>query len=36
VVDLWRRTGEEPNADVGIGIDADGFLELLCDRLGSL
>jgi inosine-uridine nucleoside N-ribohydrolase len=36
VVDLWRRTGEEPNADVGTGIDADGFLELLCDRLGSL
>ncbi len=36
VVDLWRRTGEEPNADVGIGIDADGFLELLCDRLGTL
>jgi pyrimidine-specific ribonucleoside hydrolase len=34
--DVWRRTGEEPNADVGIGIDADGFLELLCDRLGSL
>jgi pyrimidine-specific ribonucleoside hydrolase len=36
VVDLWRRTGEEPNADVGVGIDADGFLELLCERIGSL
>jgi inosine-uridine nucleoside N-ribohydrolase len=36
VVDLWHRTGNEPNADVGVGIDADGFLELLCDRVGSL
>ncbi len=36
VVDLWHRTGEEPNADVGVGIDADGFLELLCERIGSL
>jgi inosine-uridine nucleoside N-ribohydrolase len=36
VVDLWRRTGEEPNADVGVGIDADGFLELLCGRIESL
>ncbi len=36
VVDLWRRTGEEPNADVGVGIDAEAFLELLCDRIASL
>jgi inosine-uridine nucleoside N-ribohydrolase len=36
VVDLWRRTGEEPNADVGVGLDADGFLELLCGRIASL
>jgi inosine-uridine nucleoside N-ribohydrolase len=36
VVDLWHRTGEEPNADVGVGIDADAFLELLCERIGSL
>ncbi len=35
-VDLWRRTGEEPNADVGVGIDAEGFLELLCERIASL
>jgi pyrimidine-specific ribonucleoside hydrolase len=35
VVDLWRRTGEEPNADVGVGIDADAFLELLCERIAS-
>jgi inosine-uridine nucleoside N-ribohydrolase len=36
VVDLWHRTGNEPNADVGVGIDADGFLELLCERLSAL
>jgi inosine-uridine nucleoside N-ribohydrolase len=36
VVDLWRRTGEEPNVDVGVDVDAEGFLDLLCERLGSL
>jgi inosine-uridine nucleoside N-ribohydrolase len=36
VVDLWQRTGEEPNADVGVGIDADAFLDLLCERIASL
>ena len=36
VVDLWHRTGEQPNADVGVGIDADAFLELLCERIASL
>ena len=35
VVDLWRRTGEEPNTDVGVEIDADAFLELLCERISS-
>jgi purine nucleosidase/pyrimidine-specific ribonucleoside hydrolase len=35
VVDLWRRTGNEPNANVGIGIDAEAFLELLVTRLSS-
>jgi inosine-uridine nucleoside N-ribohydrolase len=35
VVDLWHRTGEEPNADVGVGIDAEGFLDLLCERIAS-
>jgi inosine-uridine nucleoside N-ribohydrolase len=35
VVDLWHRTENEPNADVGVDIDADGFLELLCERLAS-
>ena len=36
VVDLWRRTENEPNAKVGVGIDAGGFLDLLLERLGSL
>jgi inosine-uridine nucleoside N-ribohydrolase len=36
VVDLWRRTGEEPNAQVAVGIDTPAFVELLVDRLGSL
>jgi inosine-uridine nucleoside N-ribohydrolase len=36
VVDLWKRTDREPNARVGVDIDADGFLELLVERLNSL
>jgi inosine-uridine nucleoside N-ribohydrolase len=36
VVDLWRRTERSPNANVGVGIDADGFLELLIERINSL
>jgi inosine-uridine nucleoside N-ribohydrolase len=36
VVDLWHRTGNEPNADVGVDIDADGFLEVLCERIATL
>jgi inosine-uridine nucleoside N-ribohydrolase len=36
VVDLWRRSGREPNSYVGVDIDADGFLELLVERLNSL
>jgi inosine-uridine nucleoside N-ribohydrolase len=34
VVDLWRRTGEEPNAHVGVGVDGRAFVELLLERLG--
>jgi inosine-uridine nucleoside N-ribohydrolase len=34
VVDLWRRTGRPANAHVAVGIDADGFVELLLKRLG--
>jgi inosine-uridine nucleoside N-ribohydrolase len=36
VVDLWRRTENEPNADVGVGIDGRAFIELLHDRIASL
>jgi inosine-uridine nucleoside N-ribohydrolase len=36
VVDLWRRTGEEPNAHVGVGIDGRAFVELLLERLPAL
>jgi inosine-uridine nucleoside N-ribohydrolase len=35
VVDLWHRTENEPNADVGVDIDGDAFLELLCERISS-
>ena len=36
VVDVWRRTANEPNARVAVSVDADGFLELLFERLCSL
>ncbi|HEX2044575.1 MAG TPA: nucleoside hydrolase [Gaiellaceae bacterium] len=36
VVDLWRRTGAEPNVHVGVDVDAEGFLELLVERIASL
>jgi purine nucleosidase len=36
VVDLWRRTENEPNVQVGVGVDADGFIELLLERLPTL
>jgi inosine-uridine nucleoside N-ribohydrolase len=36
VVDLWNRTGEEPNAHVGVGVDGRGFIELLLERLPTL
>ena len=36
VVDLYRRTGREPNAKVAVGIDAEGFLDLLEKRIASL
>jgi inosine-uridine nucleoside N-ribohydrolase len=35
-VDLWRRAEWEPNAHVGVDIDADGFLGFLFERLASL
>jgi inosine-uridine nucleoside N-ribohydrolase len=36
VVDVWGRSGREPNAHVAVDIDADGFLDLLVNRLNSL
>jgi inosine-uridine nucleoside N-ribohydrolase len=36
VVDLWRRTDRPANADVGVEIDGDAFLELLLERISSL
>ena len=36
VVDVWRRTGREPNAHVAVGVDAEGFVELLLDRVAGL
>ncbi|HEY2940225.1 MAG TPA: nucleoside hydrolase [Gaiellaceae bacterium] len=36
VVDLWRRSGREPNAHVAVGIDSEAFLELLLERLSAL
>jgi inosine-uridine nucleoside N-ribohydrolase len=36
VVDLWQRTGRDANAWIGVDLDADGFLGLLIERLGTL
>jgi inosine-uridine nucleoside N-ribohydrolase len=36
VVDLWRRTEREANCLVGVDVDADGFLDLLVERINSL
>jgi inosine-uridine nucleoside N-ribohydrolase len=36
VVDLRGVTGREPNADVGVDVDAGRFLELLVARIASL
>jgi len=36
VVDLWQRTDRPRNAHVGVDLDAQGFLDLLIERLGRL
>jgi inosine-uridine nucleoside N-ribohydrolase len=36
VVDLRGVTGREPNADVGVEVEAERFLELLVSRIASL
>ncbi len=35
-VHLRGRSGREPNAEVGVGIDGEAFAELLLERVGSL
>jgi inosine-uridine nucleoside N-ribohydrolase len=34
-VDLWKRTGNEPNAHVGVDVDGPGFIQFLIERLSS-
>jgi inosine-uridine nucleoside N-ribohydrolase len=36
VVDRWRRTALEPNAQVAVDVNGDGFIDLLCARIASL
>jgi inosine-uridine nucleoside N-ribohydrolase len=36
VVDHWHRTDREPNAQVGLEIEADAFFELLLERIATL
>jgi inosine-uridine nucleoside N-ribohydrolase len=36
VADIWRRTGNEPNAYVGVAIDGPAFVELLVERISAL
>jgi len=35
-VDLWGRAKWEPNCHVGVDVDAEGFCELLIERINSL
>jgi inosine-uridine nucleoside N-ribohydrolase len=35
-VDLWKRTGKEPKAHVGVDVDGPGFIQFLVQRLASL
>jgi inosine-uridine nucleoside N-ribohydrolase len=36
VVDLWRRTRNEPNARVAVDVDASAFVDLLVERIRTL
>jgi inosine-uridine nucleoside N-ribohydrolase len=36
VVDRWHRTDREPNAQVGVEVDADAFFALLLERVATL
>jgi purine nucleosidase len=35
VADFWRVTGKQPNCEVGMEIDVEGFYDLLVERIGS-
>jgi inosine-uridine nucleoside N-ribohydrolase len=35
VVDLWHRTDRPPNAHVAVGLDKEGFFDLLVERIAS-
>jgi inosine-uridine nucleoside N-ribohydrolase len=36
VVDLWHRTGNEPNAHVAVDVEGERFVRLLTERIASL
>ena len=36
IVDMFRRTGSEPNAHVALDVEAGSFVDLLCSRISSL
>ena len=36
LVDLWGRAEWEPNCHVGVDVDAEGFCELLVERINAL
>jgi inosine-uridine nucleoside N-ribohydrolase len=36
LVDVWGRAGWEPSCHVGMDVDAEGFCELLIERINSL
>jgi len=36
LVDVWGRAGWEPSCHVGVDVDAEGFCELLIERINSL
>jgi inosine-uridine nucleoside N-ribohydrolase len=36
LVDLWGRTGKEPNIHVAVDVDGDAFMELLIERVATL
>jgi inosine-uridine nucleoside N-ribohydrolase len=36
VVDVWKRTGHEPNAHVAVGVDGERFVRVLIERISSL